>query len=230
MLTHEDRLVSFEELCAVLEAYAGPDEPRERAGASRFQNRLRPLIVAVVAAAALAGAGVGVAAGFGAFSGIGAAQHSQSGTDVLDPQTSSELQLACPSNAPSSIYMPVCNLVLSSARLVGQIPPSSRNLYVVADTRGELCVAVQGGGAGCGSSLSATSPTTLAAANRTGHDLVVYGVALDGVNGVSFRIDDRDVTVPVKDNVWAYETATSATLVSDATVHLDDGKTISLDQ
>lgn len=74
------------------------------------------------------------------------------------------------------------------------------------------------------------SPTTLAAANRTGSDLVVYGVALDDISAVSFAVDGKSVTVPVKDNVWAYEAATSATNVGDATAQFHDGRTVSLDR
>lgn len=68
MTTHSEDFVSLEELQSVLATHAGPDNPRRRPSGHRMR-RWRPVLVAVVAVGALAGAGVGIAAGFGAFEG-----------------------------------------------------------------------------------------------------------------------------------------------------------------
>src|SRR3954452_13228472 len=53
----------------------------------RLRRSWRPVLGVAVAVAALAGAGIAIAAGFGAFNGISAAQHPQTGADVIDPAT-----------------------------------------------------------------------------------------------------------------------------------------------
>jgi hypothetical protein len=68
MTTHSEDLVSWEELRSVLNTYAGPGNPSRRPN-RRGLRRLRPVLVAAVAVAALAGAGVAIAAGIGAFEG-----------------------------------------------------------------------------------------------------------------------------------------------------------------
>jgi hypothetical protein len=68
MTTHSEDLVSLEELRSVLSTYAGPDNPRQRPTRHGLR-RLRPLLVTAVVVAALAGAGVAIAAGLGAFEG-----------------------------------------------------------------------------------------------------------------------------------------------------------------
>src|SRR5436305_1684737 len=68
MTAHREDLVSLEELRSVFSTYAGPDTPRERRQGHRV-GRLRPVLVVAVALPALAGAGVAIAAGFGAFEG-----------------------------------------------------------------------------------------------------------------------------------------------------------------
>src|SRR2546423_15700300 len=62
-------------------------------------RHLRSILVAAGMLAALAGAGVAIAAGLGAFNGINAAQHPQSSTDVLDK---SDLPPNCDSGSPAA--------------------------------------------------------------------------------------------------------------------------------
>lgn len=195
----------------------------------RRLRRLRPVLTVAVAVAALAGAGVAIAAGFGAFDGIGAAQHPQTGADVLDAKTLAGLQEACPSQvAQGSFYMPFCHLVLDSARLVGRT--SYGNVYVVTNTRGDLCTIGVGGGGGCGAPLSESQPITFTTFNptpTTGGSFVATGIAIDGVTSVSFTVRGKDVTVPVENNFWAYEEPDShATLADCIVAHLADGSTV----
>jgi hypothetical protein len=228
MTNHED-LVSLDELRSVLDSYAGPDGPRERPTKYGLR-RFRHVLLIAVAVAALVGAGVAIAEGIGAFDGIGAAQHPQTGADVLDAETVAGLQKACPSETvASSFYMPFCHLVLDSARLVGQIP-SFGNVYVVTDTRGDLCTVFEGGDGSCGPPLSRSQPITFGTFNpspTTGGTFIASGLAVDGVTAVSFTVSGKAVEVSVKDNVWVYsEPDSHAKLGQCVAAHLDDGSTV----
>ena len=189
MINHEQDLVSLDELRSVLDAYAGLDEPRERPTKSGSQ-RFRHVLLIALAVAALVGAGVAIADGIGAFDGIGAAQHPQTGADILDAKTLAGLQKACPSETVQTFYMPFCHLVLGSTRLVGQVP-SYGNVYVVTDTRGDLCTVFEGGDASCGPPLSKAQPITFGTFNpspTTGGTFIASGLAVDGVTAVSFTV------------------------------------------
>src|SRR3954452_24169108 len=118
MIDHDPSLVSLDELGTTLRMYAGPEDPRERLIRHRLR-RFRQVLLVLVALVAVAGAGVAIADGFGAFDGIGAAQHPRTGADALDATTLIGVQKACPNESVQPFYMPSCHLVLDSARLVG---------------------------------------------------------------------------------------------------------------
>lgn len=189
----------------------------------------RPVLVTAIVVIALALTGVAIADGVGAFNGIQAAQRPQTGADKLDLKDP-----ACAGDSQVAATSPFCHLVLSSARMIRTLS-SGRKLWVVTDTRGDLCVILQGAGsprtwsaAGCGSTLSASQPTTLASFGEgPGIKSITFGVALDSVVAVSFMAGDQTVTIPVTDNVWAYEGHNSAR--NSLTVHYADGTTSVLD-
>lgn len=201
-----------------------PGRPTER-------RLRRPVPAVAVVFIALALTGVAIANGLGAFNGIGSAQRAQNGSDVLD----SRVTQSCRSD-PASFYDPFCHLVPSSVRLIGRLA-SGRKIYVVADTRGDLCVVDEGGTitSSCGPPLSASHPITGTFGNDTpddpgGGEFVAGGVTLDDVVSVSFTPspgDGTSVTVPVRDNVWLYEQSGShATDGNCFVVHLADGSTV----
>lgn len=228
MIDHEPRLVSLDELRSMLSAYAGPNDPRERPTRHGLR-RFRHVLLVAVAVVAVVGAGVAIADGFGAFDGIGAAQHPQTGADVLDAKTLAGLQNACPKGAVQTFYRPECHLTLGSARLVGQVP-SYGNVYVVTDTRGDLCTFFEGGDGSCGPPLSKSHPITFGTFNpspTTGGTFIASGLAADGVTAVSFTVNGKAVEVAVKNNVWVYsEPDSHATLGQCVVAHLDDGSTV----
>ena len=213
----------------VLLAPLGRIEPVPFAVPVRAQRRRarRTVLVTAVAVVALTLTGFAIAKGFGAFDGISAAQRPQTPAAL---KWAEQFQATCkelpPSAAGSSIYFPECHVVLASARLLS---PGSK-IFVVTDTRGDLCDSFAFGG-GCGPPLSASQPITLGIANTgpipPGGTLTVGGVALDGVTSVSFTIWARPVTVPVKDNTYIYtrqhSTATDAHCV---VAHFADGSTV----
>lgn len=186
----------------------------------------RPIVVVAAGVAGLTLAGVAIAAGFGAFNGISAAQGPQTPAAL---KWAKQFQSTCadlPGPSGSSFYFPECHLVLASARLLS---PGS-NVYVVTDTRGDLCVSVSFGG-GCGPPLNASHPITMGIANRgpipPGGPLTVGGVAIDGVTSVSFTIWGKPVTVPVENNVYVYERRKSTAHDAHCVVaHFADGSTV----
>ena len=229
MINHEQDLVSLDELRSILNTYAGPDDPRERPTRDG-PRRFRHVLLVALAVCVLVGAGVGIAAGFGAFDGIGAAQHPQTGADVLDAKTLAGLQNACPTQiVEGSMYISFCHLVLDSARLVGHVP-SYGNVYVVTNTRGDLCTILEGGDTSCGPPLSQSQPITFGSFNpssTTGGTFVASGLAIDGVIAVSFTVNGKAVEVPVTNNVWVYSEPNShATGGQCVVAHLDDGSTV----
>lgn len=228
MINDEQDLVSLDELRSILHAYAGPDDPRERPTRHGLRRFRRVLLVAV-AVVAVVGAGVAIADGFGAFDGIGAAQHPQTGADVLDAKTLAGLQNACPSKAVQKFYMSFCHLVLDTTRLVGNIP-SFGNVYVITNTRGDLCTFFEGGDGSCAPPLSKSHPITFLAFNPSstvGGTFVASGLAIDGVTAVSFTVSGKTVEVPVKNNVWVYsEPDSHATGGQCVVAHLDNGSTV----
>lgn len=228
MTTHSNDLVSLDELRSVLASYAGPDNPRERSIRTRTRH-LRPLVIAAVAVAAAVAAGLAIAASFGAFDGISTAQHPPTPADKLDAKTLADLRNACPGGGQQSFYMPFCHLVLDSARLIGTLSATG-NVYVITDTRGDLCTVWEAGASSCGPPLSKSQPISFGTFNRaptTGSTFVATGLAIDRVTSVSFTVGGKAVTAAVNDNIWMYEEPDShATTASCIVAHLADGSTI----
>jgi len=221
MTTHSEDLVSLEELRSVLHAYAGPDSPRLRPEGQRAR-RLQPVLVAMVAVAALAGAGVAIAAGFGAFNGISAAQHPPTAADKLDPAV-----------AASLADDKTLGLEPDSARFVTQLADGIR-IYAVAAADGQLCAVAErlpnnngkndASTTECGSPLTQSQPTTATSFQPNEQaPVITWGIALDNVTAVSFTAGGQVVTVPVKNNVWAYEGDNPA--FGSLVAHFDDGST-----
>jgi hypothetical protein len=198
-----------------------------RAGFVRARRRWRPVLVAAVVVAAIVGVGVAIAAGFGAFNGISAAQHPQTAADRIDSKLLAEI------NAANAAPGAVGRLLPDSARLVRQLSDDAR-IYVVATEDGQLCVLAErllnnngkydAAGMGCGSPLTQNQPSTAATfARNESSPAISWGITLDSVAAVSFMAGGHEVTVPVNNNVWAYEGAapTHGTL----TAHFKDGST-----
>lgn len=215
----------------------------------RGRGTRRPLLLAGLAAAVfVAAAGVAVAEdvppfdSIAAFVGISSANHSATSADQLDPASLTMIEhvndlatrQATQAGTAASLVLP------DTARLVGQLA-SGRRLYVVDTTTSELCVLTapapgtsENGASsiGCGNPLNQSQPTT-----AESQDLVVngpnatppliFGVARDDVTAVSFMADGAEQTIPVKNNVWAYEGDNSA--LESLTVHYADGSEQTLD-
>ena len=186
----------------------------------------RPVLIAAIVVAALALRGVAIANGVGAFNGIGSAQRPQTGADALDPK---DLPPDCGSGSPAAAHSPFCHLILGSARLVRTLPGGDK-VWVVTDTHGDLCVIVENSAASCGSPLKEPQPITFASSNEsptTSGEFIASGVAIDGVSSVSFTVRGNDVTVPVEDNVWAYEEQDSHAIEARCILaHFADGSTV----
>ena len=188
------------------------------------------LMVAAVAVAALAGACVAVAAAFGAFNGsdpfagISAAEQRPTAADRLDAAVAASVAVDLRRD-PGVV------------RFLTQLGDGTR-IYAVARADGQLCSIAESlpGLAGpdkekgkpteiaCNMQLSQKRPTTFASfgATRSGQPFS-WGLALDSVTAVSFMAGGQKVTVPVKNNVWAYEGDSSG--LNSLTAHFADGST-----
>ncbi len=196
-------------------------------------RRWRPILVAAVVVAALVGVGVAIAAGFGAFDGISAAQHPATAADKLDPALVAAIDAEnSAGGGPAGV---AGRLLPDSARLVGELADGAR-IYAVATSDGQLCVlaerlpasnatTAEGAAAmGCGSPLTQSQPATIASF-RANQDTppISWGIALDSVRAVSFMASGQEVTVPVKNNVWVYQGDNSG--LDTLTVHFNNGST-----
>jgi hypothetical protein len=184
--------------------------------------RWRRVVVAAVIAAALVGAGVAIAAGFGAFNGISAAQHPPTAADKLDPAVAASLA------DDKSL-----GLEPDSARFVTQLADGVR-IYAVAATDGHLCAVAErlpnnngkndASTTTCRLPLTESQPTTATSFQPNEQaPVITWGIALDSVTAVSFTAGGQGVTVPVTNNVWAYEGDNPA--FGSVVVHFDDGST-----
>ena len=228
MITHSEDLVALEELRCVLTTHAGPGNPRERATRHGLR-RSRPLLVAVALVATMALATAAIAVALGAFNGIGAAQHPVGTADVLDPGTAAYVQEH------------LAGIQLDTTRRVGQLP-DGQNVYVITGTQNDLCTVVgpPNAFAQCGDPLSDAHPATItgdyAANNDPSIRWIVFGLALDGVTSVTFQPGQAgdggptgpEVTVPVNDNLWTYESnqAQPPYVLQPVTAHFADGTTV----
>lgn len=191
-----------------------------RAGFMRARRRWRPVLVAAIVVAGIVGVGVAIAAGFGAFNGISAAQHPQTSADRLDPK---DLPPDCNSGSAVAAEDGFCHLILSSARLLRTVPVGGK-LWAVTDTHGDLCVILQHGAASCGSGLTPSQPTTITSGKLNDQTPAIsWGITLDSVKAVSFPAGGREVSVSVEDNVWFYQGDNPG--LAAMTIHFNNGST-----
>ena len=198
-----------------------------RAGFASRRPRLRPVLVAALIVAGIVGVGVAIAAGFGAFHGISAAQRPQTRADRIDPHLLAEINSMNTRRRGGP-----GRLLPASARLVKQLPDA--RIYAVATQDGQLCVLADrmlnnngkfdAAAMGCGAPLTQNQPSTAGTFARTGSSpSVSWGIALNGVAAVSFMVGRHEVTVPVTKNVWAYEGPGPTR--SSFIAHFENGKT-----
>lgn len=214
MIGSSDEATVMELLAPLRQIEPVPFAAPERAERRRLR---RPVLAAAVVAAALGLAGVAIADGVGAFNGIGVTQHPQTSADVIDSPTLARLRQNC---SATPFWTPQCHLVLGSSRLIGHLPDGG-NLYVVTDTRDDLCV-IEPSGMSCGTGLSRSRPVSESSIGQ-----ILYGVAIDGVTSVSFEKDGQEVSIPVKDNAWVYQGASLEDFEA-LTAHFADGTTVTL--
>lgn len=185
----------------------------------RHRGRRRTRMIAVsLAGVALGTVGVALAADVNPFDDIGAANRPQSSQDRL-PQTVAD-----------GLLLPLAGgNKVDTARLLRQLP-SGRRIYVMTTTTHELCVVIVDEARplvaeSCGPQLSAAEPTTISVLNPDPSSVppLSYGVAVDGVASVSFLSGGVQQSVPVEDNVWAFEGNSGA--ARSLTVHFADGNT-----
>jgi hypothetical protein len=208
------------ELLAVADAIALTQQHPRRI---RLRGRSTLLVAAVTAVMVMVGAAI--AGNWGPLAGLTAVDHSATPADTLGAAVRSQLKN---DEAPSGSAIDQVGTRLSdSARLVGVLP-SRQKVYALASSKGKLCVAVAGLAESCGPALSLAAPITFTIVDRDGPGgapPTAYGVAIDKVASVSFRVAGVAVTVPVHDNFFAYQGSSldTGSDFSAATVTFTDG-------
>lgn len=195
----------------------------------RLRQRRRRLLVAAALLATVAVGTAAIAVGLGAFNGIGAAQHPIGTADVLDPATAAYVQGH------------LAGIRLDTTRHIGQLP-DGQNVYVITGTQNDLCTVVgpPNGFAQCGDPLSDAHPATITGYYTANNDpsvrWIVFGLALDDVTSVTFQPQSTSdgapagpqVTVPVTNNLWTYESnqAEPPYVLQPVTAHFANGTTV----
>jgi hypothetical protein len=180
----------------------------------------------VAAALVLVSIGAAYAAGFNPLAGISAANHPATPSDALPAFLTAHIA----EFSSAMEQMGHGHLLPDTARLITELPSGMR-FYTIATSGGGLCLATVrsagGNGLECGDSLSKSRPITIAS-ERTNRATppVSYGLAIDGVTAVSFKAHGHQTTVPVKNNVWAYEGQNGA--LRSVTVQWENGSTQTL--
>lgn len=207
-----DSVLQEEKLVCSLLAPFEQIEPVTRPG---HRSRRRRLVAYAILALALIVGGVALAGSLNPLSGIGVADHPRTPNDVLSPDVEAQLRSDRP---PSGGVDQIGGRLTRSARFVGSLP-SGKRIYVVPTTKGRLCVVVAGLAESCGNPLTQMAPVTFTTFfGHPGEPTYAYGVARDGVRAVSFNLSSDDdvtvpfsrspgerVTVPVHDNLFAFE-------------------------
>jgi hypothetical protein len=161
----------------------------------------------------------------GPLDGVFSADHPRVANDALDPATAAMLRRD--ERRDPSAGRPL----VQQSRLLGALP-AGRRLYLVPTSTGRLCVVVERLAESCGSSLSQAVPFTFAVADAgragSGEGPIAYGVARDGVVSVSFTVGGRRVTVPVRDNLFAYQAPPGAGRFSAPVARFANGATRTL--
>jgi len=210
---------------------------------TRRERRRRPVLIAAVAAAVLIiGSGVAIADGLNPFAGIGAANHSPSNEDALDPTSITMIKHVNDTfaNLAAHTGVPAVSVLPDTARLITELA-SGRRVYVLSTTSDDLCVLTTPPpntandnmrGISCGNPLSKDQPTTIEEEDQVVNGPnatppLTYGVARDDVTAVSFMANGTEQTVPVTNNVWAYEGQNSAD--QSLTIHYANGSAQTID-
>jgi hypothetical protein len=225
MQTQNASTISLDELANTLESYAGPARPRRLP----VQRRWRPWRIAWVAAAlVLVFVGAAYATGFNPFAGISAANHPATESDAPPPLLTAHFA----EFSSAMEQMGHGHLLPDTARFIAELPSGMR-FYTIATSAGGLCLANVDrsgsnakGGFVCGDSLNQSRPITIASERANpATPPISYGLAMDGITAVSFTAGGAETTVPVTDNVWAYEGQANLRAI---TVHWENGSTRTL--
>jgi hypothetical protein len=122
----------------------------------------------------------------------------------------------------------------SDLTAVRQLPDTiaSHAVYLMPSASG-LCEWVEQFGGGCGPALSSSYPVLFSSFDPVdpgGSGTTAYGIAEDSVASITMTISGHQVTVPVKDNVFAFEAGPSVAPgdITSVSANFDDGHSFTL--
>jgi hypothetical protein len=191
---------------------------------SARRSRWKPPIIALAVVFVLGLGGVAVAASWGPLSAIGAADRPAEPTDALSP-AAKDMVRRSELGGVGGIDQ-IGSRLVEQARLLGELPDGQR-VYAVPTSKGKLCLVVAEGTVSCSDPLTDDWPITFTTAKAgPGAPRLVWGATTNDVVSVSFEVGGRPVTVPVKNNLFAWEgQPDEAGAVSPPTVTFADGAT-----
>jgi hypothetical protein len=185
----------------------------------------KPPIIAFAVVVVLGVGGVAVAASWNPLSAIGSADRPAEPTDTLGPAVIEQLRRN--EATPPGWISPIGTRLVDEARLLGELPDGHK-VYAVPTSKGKLCILVAESVESCGDPLTRERPITFTL-SKTGPSSphVIWGATANAVVSVSFEVGGQPVTVPVKNNFYAWEGQPTERLsgVSPATVTFSDGTT-----
>jgi hypothetical protein len=132
-------------------------------------------------------------------------------------------------------------IAIGAGSLAGQNTAAARRLpstiaghgvYLIPSSTGDFCTYVDQIGEGCTRPLTSMKPATFAFFDRgDGSHPIVFGIAKDGVQSISFSLKGKLFTVPVAANVYALEIGSSVSFedFTNVTASFTDGSKAALD-
>jgi hypothetical protein len=183
---------------------------------------LAVIVLVLAAGAALA------ASSWGPLAKIGTADHPASRKDALPPSILAQLKA---DQQPAGAGVDSIGIrLVNQARLLGTLPDRTA-VYAVPTSKGKLCVLVATVAETCVDALSPTRPATLTILTPApDKPTTIWGVAMDGVESISFTANGTAVTAPVHNNFYAWQNSlgTRRVHLAAATANFSDGSPVPL--
>jgi hypothetical protein len=210
MTTHSEDLVSLDELQSVLATHAGPDSPQKRPSGQRVRG-WRPVLAAAVALGVLAGAGVAIAAGFGAFEGTPAPPEISASFSQLNQIPDQATQQGFAQRFPQA------DVSKAHGVIEVQTPDGPEDLWAAPNDQGGQCYFIDWandppqqdgtkyGFGGCGTPTTTTKPIDPGLIWVVGHpDLMTVNgsVSVDAATVQITLQDGSTMTLPVVEHMF----------------------------
>jgi hypothetical protein len=185
-----------------------------------------PVLICALALVVVGSAisGVAIAGAWDPLAGIGAADRPAEPTDALSAAAKEQLRR---SDLPAGSIDQIGTRLVDEARMLGELPDGTK-VYALPTSKDKLCIVAAERASSCHDPVTHDRPITFTI-SKVGplSPHVIWGATADDVVSVSFVVAALPVTVPVRNNFFAWEGQPTAKLatVSSAIVTFADGTT-----